>query len=220
MDAINHFFQTQVSVLLEGTLTALQIFGLTLLFSLPLGMLIAKLRMSKFALVRSPIRLYLLVMRGTPLMLQLLFFMYVPSLVFGFKGDNRFLVAILAFSLNYAAYFAEIYRGGLESIPVGQYEAAAVLGLSRSQAFRRIILPQLFKRILPTCANECMTLVKDTSLAQVIGVIELFRQAKNLTSSSGSVTPIIVAGLFYLVMNSVVALVFSRLEKKTNYYKG
>ncbi|MDD2580032.1 MAG: amino acid ABC transporter permease [Eubacteriales bacterium] len=197
----------------------MQVFALTLLFSVPLGMLVAQLRMMKNPLIQLPVRRDLLVMRGTPLLLQLVFFMYFPPFVLGI-GVDRFFAAILTFSLNYAAYFAEIFRGGIESIPVGQSEAAQVLGFSRWKTFRLIILPQVIKRILPASANECMTLVKDTALAQVIGVAELFRASNNVMSREFSVIPIVIAGLFYLAMNGVVASVFSRAEKKMSYYRS
>ena len=212
-------FISTITYLLEGALQAIALFGLTIIFSLSLGLLVAKLRQSKHKAIQLPVKLYLLVMRWTPLMLQLFFFMYCPSLVFGIPID-RFLAAVISFSLNYAAYFAEIYRGGIESIPDGQYEAASVLGLSQTQTFVRIILPQVIKRIIPACANECMTLVKDTALAKVIGVAELMRNAKNLMSSQATPIPLVIAGIFYLIMNSVVAMAFSKIEKKLNYYKG
>lgn len=204
---------------LEGTWTAIQIFCLTLLLSIPLGMLVARARQSKNPLLIAPLRVYLLIMRGTPLILQLIFFMYFPPFVLGITVP-RFAAAIIAFTVNYAAYFAEIFRGGIEAIPVGQYEAAHVLGFTRAQTFRRIILPQLVKRVLPACGNECMTLVKDTALAQTIGVMELFRIAQNTTSRTTSIVPIIVAGAFYLAMNSLVELAFATGEKRLAYYKG
>jgi len=208
-----------IEYLLEGALQAIELFCFTIVLSLPLGLLVARLRLSKKWFINGPIRFYLLIMRGTPLMLQLVFFMYAPSLLFGLQVD-RFAMAVLSFTLNYAAYFAEIYRGGIESIPAGQYEAASVLGLNGWQTFMRIILPQVVKRIVPSCANECMTLVKDTSLAQVIGVAELMRNASNVMNREASLTPLVIAGLFYLIMNSVVAAIFSRVEKKLDYYKG
>lgn len=205
--------------LLEGTLQAVELFCLTIVLSLPLGLLVARLRLSKHKAIQLPVKLYLLIMRGTPLMLQLFFFMYFPSLVLGIPVD-RFTMAVVSFSLNYAAYFAEIYRGGIESISLGQYEAASVLGLSPWQTFMRIILPQVVKRITPSCANEFMTLVKDTCLAQVIGVAELMRNAKNVMNSEATIIPLVMAGVLYLIMNSVVAAGFSRVERKLNYYKG
>jgi len=161
-------------------------------------------------------------MRGTPLLLQIIFVYFAPSFMLpeGFRLNlDRFVAAIIAFSLNYAAYFAEIYRGGIESIPQGQYEAAAVLGFTRAQTFTRIILPQVIKRILPPISNEVITLVKDTALVQVLGISELFRVAKNESSRIFSTTPIFIAGLFYLVMNWVVTKVFHFSEDKLSYYK-
>lgn len=212
-------FKVIIPYLLKGTVTAVELFGLTLLLSVPLGLLVAKLRGSKQSWLTVPLRFYLLIMRGTPLLLQLIFFMYFPPFVLGINVD-RFAAAVIAFSLNYAAYFAEIFRGGIDSIPAGQAEAAKVLGFSPWQTFRRITLPQVVKRVIPASANECMTLVKDTALAQTIGVFELFRAAQNTTSREVSIVPIIIAGGFYLVMNSIVAAVFNRAEKRMAYYKN
>lgn len=210
-----------LSRLAEGALTSIQVFILTLLFALPLGLLIAFGSMSKRKWITAPIRFYILIMRGTPLLLQIMFIYFTPSYLpesIRFNLD-RFVAAVVAFSLNYAAYFAEIYRGGIESIPQGQYEAASVLGFTRSQTFFRIILPQVIKRILPPISNEVITLVKDTALVQIIGVSELFRVAKNETSRLFSTTPLIVAGMFYLTMNWVVTQVFYTLEKRLGYYR-
>lgn len=207
-----------VKYMLESSKTTLLVFFLTLIFGLTLGLLVAFGRMSKWFVVREPIKLYLLIMRGTPLILQLFFFFYGIGFIFHIFIP-RFWAAILACSLNYAAYFAEIYRGGIESMPKGQIEAATVLGFSKSQTFLRIILPQVIKRILPPMGNEFMTLVKDTALVQVIGVAELFQLATSTTSATGSITPLVVAGLFYLVMNSLVAKAFQIAENKLSYYK-
>lgn len=204
--------------MLEASVVTLEVFFLTLIFSLPLGLLVASGRMSKFKLIQLPVRFYLLIMRGTPLILQLIFFYFVPAQIFG-VGLPRFWAAILAFSLNYAAYFTEIYRGGIQSISFGQHEAAAVLGFSRGQTFFRIILPQVIKNILPPMSNEFMTLVKDTALAQTIGVMEIFRLANTSASKNFSTLPIFVAGLFYLIMNTVVSKGFSVLSKKLDYYR-
>lgn len=204
--------------MLEATLVTLKVFFLTLLFSLPLGLLISFGRMSKYKIIRFPIQFYLLIMRGTPLILQLIFIYFAPYYLFQLNYD-RFVAAIVAFSLNYAAYFAEIYRAGIESIPVGQHEAAKVLGLTPLQTFFRIVLPQVIKRILPPMGNEFMTLVKDTALAQTIGVAELFRLAQNAQSRSFSTIPIIIAGLFYLVLNYIVEQFFHLMEKRLSYYR-
>ena len=211
-----------INFLWGGALTSIRTFCYTLIFSLPLGFAVALGRMSKKAWIRGPIKFYILVMRGTPLLLQIIFVYFAPSFMLpeGFRLNlDRFVAAIIAFSLNYAAYFAEIYRGGIESIPQGQYEAAAVLGFTRSQTFIRIILPQVIKRILPPISNEVITLVKDTALVQVLGISELFRVAKNESSRIFSTTPIFIAGLFYLVMNWVVTKVFHFSEEKLGYYK-
>ncbi len=200
--------------MLMTSVTTLELFALTLVFSLPLGWVFAFGRMSRFKPLQYVTRFYLLIMRGTPLMLQLIFFWYGLNI-----SNNRLLVAIVAFSLNYAAYFAEIYRGGIESIPVGQHEASDVLGFSKTQTFFHIVLPQVVKKILPAMGNEFMTLVKDTSLAQIIGVVEIASLAQKITSKSVSIIPIVVAGIFYLIMNAVVSKGFSLAEKKLGYYR-
>ena len=202
----------------QGMLVTLSIFLLTLLFALPLGLLVAFGRMSKNAVVRTITKVYISIMRGTPLMLQLLVVFFGPGLLFGMSFNNRFIATIIAFSLNYAAYFAEIYRGGIESMPVGQYEAARVLGYTKGQTFRRIILPQVVKRILPPVTNEVITLVKDTSLAFAIGTIELFTQAKMIGAAEASMVPYFAAGVFYYLFNMLVAYVMEKCEKKLNYY--
>jgi polar amino acid transport system permease protein len=197
-----------------------------LLFSIPLGLLVARGRMSKSRIIAGIVRVYISIMRGTPLMLQLLLVYFGPYYVFGFKLSDldvgpfkyRFVATIIGFSLNYAAYFAEIFRGGIQSMPVGQYEAAQILGFSKAQTFFRIILPQVIKRVLPSVTNEVITLVKDTSLAQVLAVTEMFTMAKNLASSQVSVMPFIVAGVFYYVMNGVIEIIMNRAEKSMRYY--
>ena len=204
--------------MLKGTVVSLEVFFLTLLFSLPLGLFIALGRMSKNPFIKTPVQFLLLVVRGTPLILQLIFVYFAPYYLFRLSYD-RFTAVIVAFSINYACYFAEIYRGGIESIPHGQYEASKVLGFTKRQTFFRIILPQVIKRILPASGNEVITLVKDTALAQVIGVAELFRIAQTASSKEFSTIPMFIAGIFYFVMNWVVSVVFIRLEKKLNYYK-
>jgi len=204
--------------MLQGTVVSLEVFFLTLLFSLPLALPIAFGRMSKNRLVSGTVNIYLLIMRGTPLILQLIFVYFAPYYLFGVSYD-RFVAVIVAFVINYAAYFAEIYRGGIESIPQGQYEAAKVLGFTRSQTFFRIVMPQVVKRIVPSTANEVITLVKDTALAQTIGVAELFRAAQNASARQFSTMPIFVAGVFYFVMNWVVSAAFDRIEKKLAYYR-
>lgn len=207
--------------LAEGMLTTAAIFFLTLLGSLPLGMLVAFGRMSKNRLVAFVMRIYISLMRGTPLMLQLLVVYFGPFFIFKLQvGQNyRFTAVIIAFVLNYAAYFAEIYRAGIASMPVGQYEAAQVLGYSRTQTFVRIILPQVVKRILPAMTNEIITLVKDTSLAYAIGVAEMFTNAKAIASADKTMVPLAAAGIFYYVYNLVVAYALERCEKRLDYYR-
>ena len=207
--------------LLEGLAVSVRIFLITLLFSLPLGLVIAFGRMSKNNIISSITKIYISIMRGTPLMLQLFVVYYGPYYLFNIKlsPTYRNSAVYIGFIINYAAYFAEIYRSGIQSMPVGQYEAAALLGYSKIQTFVRIILPQVIKRILPSVTNEVITLVKDTSLAFSISVMEMFTKAKALSSSQTSMTPLIVAGLFYYVFNFVVAFLMDKAEKKLDYYK-
>ena len=204
--------------MLEGTVVSLEIFALTLLFALPLGLAVAFGRMSRNRWLSGAVNVYMLVMRGTPLILQLIFIYFAPYYLFGLSYD-RFTAAVVAFVINYAAYFAEIFRGGIESIPAGQHEAGQVLGFTKPQVFFRIVLPQMVKRILPAMGNEVITLVKDTALAQTIGVAELFRVAQTASSRQFSTVPIFVAGVFYFAMNWAVAAAFARTEKKLDYYR-
>ena len=213
--------------MLEGTFTSLEVFFLTIIFAVPLALPIAMGRMSKNKFLSGLINVFLLIIRGTPLMLQLLVVYFGPGLfirwliTLGFDVTfkwNRFAAAIIALSINYAAYFAEIYRGGIESIPKGQYEAAKVLGYTSPQTFFRIILPQVIKRIIPAMGNEVITLVKDTALVSVIGVSELLMVAKERQSALFSFTPLFIAGVFYFVMNWGVSFCFNKIEKKLSYY--
>lgn len=204
--------------MLVATMTSLKIFGLTLLFSLPLGMLVAKGRMAKNPIISNVVNVYIMIMRGTPLILQLLFVYFAPYYIFGSSYD-RFTAVIVGYTINYAAYFAEIYRGGIQSIPVGQYEASLVLGFSKVHTFTHVIAPQVVKRIIPAMGNEVITLVKDTALAQTIGVAELFRVAQNASAREFSTMPIFIAGVFYFLMNAIVSRSFDLLEKKLNYYR-
>ena len=212
--------------LLEGFLVTLGIFAFTLVFSIPLGLLVAKGRMAKNIIVSSIFRLYISILRGTPLMLQLLLVYFGPYYLFQIKTgdihlgpfDYRFIATIIGFSLNYAAYFAEIFRGGIQSMSKGQYEAAQVLGFTKSQTYFRIILPQVIKTVLPSVSNEVITLVKDTSLAQVLSVTEMFTEAKTLASANVSVIPYIAAGVFYYIMNGVIEMIMTRIEKSMSYY--
>ena len=211
---------TMIIKMSEGLGKTCAIFFLTLLFSLPLGMIVALLRMSKNRIISSVTRFIITVLRGTPLMLQLLAVTYGPYYLFGASvSRNKLIPVVIAFSINYAAYFAEIYRGGIESIPVGQYEAAEVLGYSRIQTFMRIILPQVVKRIMPSVTNEVVTLVKDTSMAFTVSYQEMFTIGKQIANSQTSFTPFVVAGVFYYVFNLIVDRVMGRIEKRLDYYK-
>ena len=205
----------------EGMLTSLSIFAVTLIFSLPLGLLISFGRMSKNRIVSAIFKIYISVMRGTPLMLQLMVIYFGPFYIFGIQISQNWknMAVAVGFVLNYAAYFAEIYRGGIESMSQGQYEAAKILGYTKVQTFVRIILPQVIKRILPAITNETITLVKDTSLAFTIGVTEMFTMAKALASGQVSMLPYVFAALFYYILNLVVAFIMERIEKKLNYYR-
>lgn len=205
----------------EGMLTSFWIFGITLLLALPFGMIVAFGRMSKNKLICTITKIYISIMRGTPLMLQLMVVYFGPYYLFGIKITSfyRYIATVIGFVLNYSAYFAEIYRSGIESMPVGQYEAAGILGYSKSQTFIHIILPQVIKRILPSVTNEVITLVKDTSLAFVIAVSEMFTMAKALASAQTSMIPYVAAGIFYYVFNFLVAAVMERIEKKLSYYR-
>lgn len=204
----------------KGMISTTEIFFLTLLFSLPLGLFISFGRMSRSSLLKGISKFYISIMRGTPLMLQLLVVYFAPYYIFGLNlRGYRFPAIILAFSINYAAYFAEIYRGGIESMPVGQYEAAKVLGYNKTQTFIKIILPQVMKRILPSVTNETITLVKDTSLAFVLAHAEMFTMAKQIAAKETSMMPLMAAGVFYYVFNFVVAFAMERIEKAMNYYR-
>ena len=205
----------------KGMIVSVEIFILTLLFSLPLGLVIAFGRMSKNFLIRTITKVYISIMRGTPLMLQLLVVYFAPYYIFGMKiaPSYRFIAVIIAFAINYAAYFAEIYRSGIESMPIGQYEAAEVLGYSKSQTFFTIILPQVIKRILPSVTNEIITLVKDTSLAFAIAQAEMFTIAKQIAAAETSMMPLVMAGIFYYIFNLIVATIMEKVEKAFSYYR-
>ena len=209
-----------ITQLLGGMVTSIEIFLFTLLFSLPLGLVIAGGRMSSFAPLRWLMKIYISIMRGTPLMLQLIVVFFAPYYLFGvsLSSDYRFIAVIIAFTINYAAYFAEIYRGGIEAIPKGQYEAAQVLGYSRLETFFIIILPQVFKIILPSVTNEVITLVKDTSLSFVIAIPEMFTVAKQIAAADASIAALLVAGVFYYVFNIIVAFAMEHLENRLSYY--
>ena len=213
-------FGVMMEMLSRGFIVTVELFFLTLLGSLPLGVVIALGRLSKFKPLQLLMQFYISIMRGTPLMLQMFAIYFAPYYVFGINltPDSKWTATVIAFILNYAAYFAEIYRGGIQSIPRGQYEAADVLGYSSSQTFMRIVLPQVIKRILPAMANEVITLVKDTSLAFAIGVAEMFSTAKALAAREGSMIPFLLAGAFYWVFNMVVEVIMARFEKRLDYY--
>ena len=205
----------------EGMGATLLIFVLTLVFSMPLGLPLTAMRMSRIKIVQWIAKIYISIMRGTPLMLQLLVVFYGPYYIFKIKlpYEYRFYAVIIGFALNYAAYFAEIYRSGIQSIPVGQREAAEVLGYSKAGTFFKIIFPQMIKRIMPPVTNEVITLVKDTSLAFAVAYTEMFKVAQHVSSSMASVMPLFVAGLFYYVFNFIVAYVMELIEKKFDYYR-
>lgn len=203
--------------LLEGSLTTLLIFFLTLILSIPLAVIVYKGKVSKIKVIRFITNLYIMIIRGTPLILQIIFVYFAPYYIFQ-SSFNRFTAVIFAFTINYAAYFAEIYRGGVQSLDVGQIEASKTLGLSKTYTFFNILLPQIIKNILPSMANEVITLVKDTALAQTIGVAELFRVAQNASSREFSTLPLFIAGVFYFIMNYLVSKGFIKLEKKLSYF--
>ena len=215
--------QTMLSLLMQGFLTTLAIFVLTLLGSLPLGLLVYFGRKCPIAPVRWLVNAYISIMRGTPLTLQLMVVYFGPNLLFGLNVSSswRFTAVIIGFVINYAAYFAEIYRGGIESISHGQYEAAEVLGYTKVQTFVKIILPQMIKRVLPSVTNEVITLVKDTSLAYIIGVVEMFTRAKQINSAptSPGMLTFVAAGVIYWVFNLVVTVAMEQIEKKLSYYE-
>ena len=217
-------FWTVTLSLLQGFLGTIKLFALTLIFSLPLGLFICFGSMSKCAVVRIPIRFLIWVIRGTPLMLQLLIIYYGPGIflginVWGGSTNGRFIAALVAFVINYACYFSEIYRGGIQSIPYGQYEAGMVLGLTKRQIFNKIILLQLIKRIVPPISNEIITLVKDTSLARVIAVYEIIWNGQAFIKSSGIIWPLFYTGVFYLIFSGLLTWFFGFIEKKLGYFK-
>ncbi len=213
-------FDTMMGMLGNGFVVTIELFLITLLGSLPLGVFVALGRMSSFLPLQWIMRFYISIMRGTPLMLQMFAIYFAPYYVFGIDltPDSKWNATIVAFIINYAAYFAEIYRSGIQSIPRGQYEAADVLGYSKTQTFMKIVLPQVIKRILPAMGNEIITLVKDTSLAFAIGVAEMFSTAKALAAREANMFPYLLAGLFYWLFNMVVEVVLNRVEKKLDYY--
>jgi len=205
--------------LLGGFWETIKIFVLTLLFSLPLGLIISFGSMSKFTPLRALVRGFVWVIRGTPLMLQLIIIFFGPGLMFDLPAMPRFTATILAFSINYACYFSEIYRGGIESIPRGQYEAGQVLGMTKSQIFFRVVLLQVIKRILAPMSNEIITLVKDTSLARIIGIYEIIWAGESFIKK-GLIWPLFYTGAFYLIFSGLLTVFFGKLEKKLDYFRG
>jgi polar amino acid transport system permease protein len=205
----------------DGMLTSVLIYVLTLVFALPLALPLSLARMSKYRVLRFPCAAYISFMRGTPLMLQILVIYFGPWYLLGIQIDFTYKIyaVVIAFVLNYAAYFAEIYRAGIESIPLGQREAAHVLGYTKSQTFFRVILPQVVKRILPPMTNEAITLIKDTSLAFAIGVMDMFTYARQIASADKSMVPLAAAAAFYYIFNLAVAGLLGRFEKKLSYYR-
>ncbi len=208
-----------ITSLNEGFLFNLQLFGITLLLAIPLGLVIALGSMSKFLPLKWLTKTFVWIIRGTPLMLQLFVVLYGPGILFDIPMSNRFLAAEIAFVINYACYFSEIYRGGIESIPKGQYEAGAVLGMTRTQVFFKVVLLQVVKRITPAMGNEVITLTKDTSLARVIGVTEIIMSAERFTKQ-GLIWPLFSTGLYFLVMNGILTVLLGRIEKKMDYFKA
>lgn len=231
----NDMFLNVFSSLCDGFVVTIELFLLTLLFSLPLGLIICFGSMSKIKLLKAIVKIFVWVIRGTPLMLQIIIFFYGPGLLANAAAKSasdfflvewistwtvmdRFVSVVIMFSINYACYFSEIYRGGIESIPKGQYEAGQVLGLTKTQVFFKIILMQLIKRIVPPVSNEIITLVKDTSLARVISVYEIIWAGQAFIKSEGIIWPLLATGVFYLAFNGILTLLFGKIEKKLSYY--
>ncbi|MBR6158812.1 MAG: amino acid ABC transporter permease [Lachnospiraceae bacterium] len=210
--------------LFEGFLSTIRLFISTLIFSLPLGLLISFGSMSRHAVIRMPVRFIIWVVRGTPLMLQLLVIYYGPGIIFGNPfwnnlANGRYYAALVSFVINYSCYFSEIYRGGIQSIDIGQYEAGQVLGLSKVQIFFKIVLLQVVKRIVPPISNEIITLVKDTSLARVIAVYEIIWEGQSFIKSAGIIWPLFYTGAFYLIFSGLLTVMFGFIEKKLGYFE-
>ncbi|MCR5411340.1 MAG: amino acid ABC transporter permease [Lachnospiraceae bacterium] len=217
-------FLTVTWTLLGGFLQTLRLFALTLLFALPLGLVISFGSMSRLTIIKTPVRFVIWIIRGTPLMLQLLVIYYGPGIilhsnVWGSGDGGRFVAALVAFVINYSCYFSEIYRGGIQSIPVGQYEAGQVLGMTKHQIFYKIVLLQVIKRIVPPISNEVITLVKDTSLARVIAVYEIIWEGQSFIKGAGIIWPLFYTGVFYLVFSGLLTVLFGRIEKKLSYFR-
>ena len=213
----NNFFNISL-IIISGLSTSLKIFIITLIFSIPLGIIVALFKDSKNIVISTLIKIYVLLIRGTPMILQIIFVYFAPYYLFKITYD-RFTAIIIAFVINYAAYFSEIFRSGLSSIPNGQYEASYTLGLNKFQTFVLIILPQVIKKILPASSNEVISLIKTTSLAQIIGISEMFSLAQKQSSYNFSILPLIIAGGYYLILVFIISVIFNRFEKKLNYYR-
>lgn len=213
----NNFFNISL-IIISGLSTSLKIFIITLIFSIPLGTIIALFKDSKNVIISTLIKIYILLIRGTPMILQIIFVYFAPYYLFKITYD-RFTAIIIAFVINYAAYFSEIFRSGLSSIPNGQYEASYTLGLNKFQTFVLIILPQVIKKILPASSNEVISLIKTTSLAQIIGISEMFSLAQKQSSYNFSILPLIIAGGYYLILVFIISVIFNKFEKKLNYYR-
>ena len=208
-----------IKILSEGLCVSLKIFSLTLIFAIPIGIIVSICSLSKNKIVYCFTKLYILIMRGTPLLLQIICVYFGPYYLINISY-NRFIAVIIAFSLNYAAYFGEIFRSGIESVPIGQREAAFTLGFNKYQTFFLIVFPQAIKKTIPSISNEVITLVRDTSLAQVIGVTELFSIAQKQANFKFSIIPLIMAGIIYLIVSLIITIIFNNIEKKLNYYRG
>jgi len=213
------FFDVNIQ-LLEGFRITLLIFFVTLAAAIPLGLVITFGSMSRFTPLKALTRAFVWVIRGTPLMLQIMLVFYGPGLLFEWRALPRLTAVLIAFIINYACYFSEIYRGGIESIPKGQYEAGQVLGMTKMQVFFRVVLFQVIKRIVPSMGNEIITLVKDTSLARVVSVVELVKAAQDIVGLKAIIWPIFYIGAFYLVFSGILTVLFAKLEKRLNYYQG
>ena len=213
----NNFLSISI-IIISGLSTSLKIFTVTLIFSIPLGIIVALFKDSKNIVISTLIKIYVLLIRGTPMILQIIFVYFAPYYLFKITYD-RFTAIIIAFVINYAAYFSEIFRSGLSSIPNGQYEASYTLGLNKFQTFVLIILPQVIKKILPASSNEVISLIKTTSLAQIIGISEMFSLAQKQASYNFSILPLIIAGGYYLILVFIISVIFNRFEKKLNYYR-
>lgn len=211
--------QSIISSLFEGFGLNCLLFAVTLLVAIPLGLLITLGTMAKFKPIKYIMKTFVWIIRGTPLMLQLFVVLYAPGLLWGIPMRDRLMAAFIAFSINYAAYFSEIYRGGIESIPKGQYEAGQVLAMSKTQVFFKVVMFQVIKRIVPPMGNEIITLVKDTALARVIGVVEILMVAERF-SKQGLIWPLFSTALYFLIFNGVLTLLLGYVEKKLDYYKG